>query len=266
MDLTNILLIAAFSCYGGSGIFIGCPNSKLAPLYDRIAEFFLCGGFVFHTVLFGLRWMQAGRPPFTSMFEALLLLSWGIVLLYFFFLFLWRLRVLLIPSVILVLITMGAILRADRTVKPLVPALQSGWITIHVVTYFVGYAALALACAIGLIYLLSRRRFKDGHAHLAILDDTSYRLIMIGFPLITIGMTTGSAWANEAWGTYWGWDPKETCSLVTWLVYVLYLHLRVLRGWKGVKTAWLAILGFMATLFTFVGVNYILPGLHSYAK
>jgi cytochrome c-type biogenesis protein CcsB len=89
---------------------------------------------------------------------------------------------------------------------------------------------------------------------------------MIGFPLITIGMTTGSAWANEAWGTYWGWDPKETCSLVTWLVYVLYLHLRVLRGWKGVKTAWLAILGFMATLFTFVGVNYILPGLHSYAK
>jgi cytochrome c-type biogenesis protein CcsB len=134
-----------------------------------------------------------------------------------------------------------------------------------VVTYFIGYGALSIAFFTSVIYLGLFKKQPAGSSILSYLDTLTYQLIIFSFPFLTIGMTTGSTWANVAWGNYWSWDPKETCSLITWLVYVVYLHLRVLRGWKDKKAAYVSVIGFLATLFTFVGVNYILPGLHSYS-
>jgi len=97
-----------------------------------------------------------------------------------------------------------------------------------------------------------------------VLDDLNYRAIMIGFPLLTIGIITGAAWANYAWGTYWSWDPKETWSLIVWFIYAAFLHARFTKGWVGKLAAWLSIIGFAATIFCYLGVNLFLSGLHSY--
>jgi cytochrome c-type biogenesis protein CcsB len=97
------------------------------------------------------------------------------------------------------------------------------------------------------------------------LDEFSYRIIGMGFPMLSLGIITGAAWANSAWGTYWSWDPKETWSFIVWYIYAAYLHARITRGWKGRKAAWLSIAGFAATLFCYLGVNLFLSGLHSYA-
>lgn len=97
-----------------------------------------------------------------------------------------------------------------------------------------------------------------------VLDDLNYRAIMIGFPLLTLGIITGAAWANYAWGTYWSWDPKETWSLIVWFVYAAFLHARITKGWVGRRAAWLSIIGFAATIFCYLGVNLLLSGLHSY--
>jgi ABC-type transport system involved in cytochrome c biogenesis permease subunit len=155
----------------------------------------------------------------------------------------------------LAFLILGVTLFIDPAISPLMPALQSKWMGIHVAIYLIGYGGLTISFVVSLLYL-----FKPDLSW----DILSYRLIAFAFPFLTIGMTTGSVWANVAWGTYWGWDPKETCSLITGLVYVIYLHLRILKGWKGKRAAYLSVIGFLVMLFTFVGVNFILSGLHSY--
>jgi cytochrome c-type biogenesis protein CcsB len=157
-------------------------------------------------------------------------------------------------------------------IQPLVPALKSNWLIAHVLTCFFGYAAFGLAFGLSLMYLLKKRERPEGSnvfiriiPDSSILDDMSYQMVVIGFLLLTLGIITGSVWAHSAWGRYWGWDPKETWSLITWLVYAALLHSRMVRGWKGNKLALLSIIGFFCVLFTYLGVNY-LAGLHSYAK
>ena len=150
---------------------------------------------------------------------------------------------------------------------PLVPALRSHWLVLHVSLVFIGEGFFTVAFIAGVLYLLERRRERDDRADLlGRLDALIYRSIAIGFPFFTLGgLFFGAIWAKHAWGRYWGWDPKETFMLVTWLVYVLFLHVRVQRGWSGRRTAWIAVVGFLLALFTFAGVNYLLRGLHSYA-
>jgi cytochrome c-type biogenesis protein CcsB len=159
-------------------------------------------------------------------------------------------------------------------IQPLVPALQSNWLISHVVTCFVGYAAFAVSFGVSFLYLFKvnaeNRASKKGHSFMDflpssdLLDEVGYKTIAIGFPLLTIGIITGAFWANVAWGTYWSWDPKETWSLIVWLIYAAYLHARITKGWRGKKAALLSIVGFSATLFCYLGVNLILSGLHSY--
>jgi cytochrome c-type biogenesis protein CcsB len=161
-------------------------------------------------------------------------------------------------------------------IDPLVPALQSNWLTYHVITCFLGYAAFAVACGVSIMYLIKVGKEGDNAASspaggilsvfpsARILDDINYKAIMIGFPLLTLGIITGAAWANYAWGTYWSWDPKETWSLIVWFIYAAFLHARFTRGWVGKKAAWLSIIGFAATIFCYLGVNLVLSGLHSY--
>ena len=122
-------------------------------------------------------------------------------------------------------------------------------------------AIFALFWYVGTLY---HERLAALFPGLRILDDLSYKMVMVGFPLLTLGIVTGAAWANYAWGTYWSWDPKETWSLITWLIYAAFLHARFTAGWRGKKTAILSVIGFAAVVFTYIGVNFVLSGLHSY--
>jgi len=152
----------------------------------------------------------------------------------------------------------------DSSIKPLMPALKSNWLLVHVVTCFLGYSAFALAFGVAILYLLQDRRPRPSLPAPPILDSLIYRATILGFLLLTLGIFTGAVWAETAWGRYWSWDPKETWSLITWLIYAALLHARLLKGWHGRRIAWLAVLGFMAVLFTYFGVSFLLSGLHSY--
>lgn len=159
-------------------------------------------------------------------------------------------------------------------IKPLVPALQSYWMKIHVPLNFVGYGSFAVACAAGMAWLFRNRLEQSGSQSrllsvfptLKQLDNLAYKSVAIGFPAFTLATILGAAWAAEAWGGYWSWDPKETWALIVWLVYGAYLHARFSHGLQGKTLAWWAVLGFVVTIFCFVGVNMYLSGLHSYGQ
>ena len=161
----------------------------------------------------------------------------------------------------------------NKDISPLVPALQSNWLIAHVVTCFIGYGAFAMAAGLGIMYLLKKSAIdkkKDENTlmgslpELRFIDDMTYKTIVFGFLWLSAGIITGAIWANEAWGTYWSWDPKETWSIITWFIYASTLHARFTRGWSGTRIAWLAIIGFASVMFTYFGVNFVLSGLHSY--
>jgi cytochrome c-type biogenesis protein CcsB len=131
-----------------------------------------------------------------------------------------------------------------------------------VITCFLAYAAFAISFIAGLLYLVKGKGIVPPGEKL---DEINYRSIIVGFPMLSAGILTGAVWAHYAWGSYWSWDPKETWSLITWIIYALYLHARLVRGWKGKRIAMVSIVGFLSVIFTYFGVNFILSGLHSYA-
>ncbi len=222
-------------------------------------------GALLNTAAIATRWHDAGRPPFSNMFESMVCFAWGISSIYLI------LRISFPSSVVGLLSALFACLALafantfDTTIEPLVPALQSNWLAFHVMTCFIGYASFAVACAASLATLVGGRwMWLGGKA--GPLDTLSYRAIALGFLFLDIGILAGAVWANEAWGTYWSWDPKETWALVTWLIYGVYLHGRLLRGWGRGTLAWISVGGFAAVIFTYYGVNFLLSGLHSYAR
>ena len=160
----------------------------------------------------------------------------------------------------------------NPAIAPLVPALQSNWLIAHVVTCFIGYAAFAVACGFGVVYLLKdREKAKNTQGKLLsqlpplkIIDDIIHKTLIFGFLWLSAGIITGAVWANSAWGTYWSWDPKETWSLITWFIYAAALHFRFTKEWGGQRIAWFSIIGFASVMFTYYGVNFLLSGLHSY--
>ncbi len=176
-----------------------------------------------------------------------------------------RTDVIVLLGLPLVFLVMAYTFLEDHNIKPLIPALQSNWLVAHVITCFLGYAGFAVSFVAAVLLLLSKTGGQLGKSlpRRETLDEIVYRSILMGYPLLTLGIITGAAWADYAWGSYWSWDPKETWSLVTWLVYSAFLHARLARGWSGDRTAILSVAGFAAVLFTYFGVNY-LPGLHSY--
>ena len=225
-----------------------------------------------------LRWVESyrlgiGHAPLSNLYESLVFFAWTIMVIYLVVERRYRNRIIgAFATPIAFLVMAYASLGPDVSdrIQPLLPALKSNWLIAHVVTCFVGYAAFAIACGTSVMYLVKHldksgkvgllERFPD----FGILDELNYRMIMFGFLFLSIGIITGAVWANSAWGRYWGWDPKETWSLITWLVYAALLHLKMMRGWRGRRVAYFSIAGFAAVLITYFGVNY-LPGLHSYA-
>ena len=239
------------------------------------------GGLFAQTVAIGLRWQESydmgvGHAPLSNLYESVVFFSWTIVLIYALLDIKYKYRVIGAFVMPFALLGMAwAQLGLNTGIEPLVPALQSNWLLYHVITCFLGYAAFAVACGISIMYLIKAAHDESGQKSgessvmgmfppIRVLDDLNYRAIMVGFPLLTLGIITGAAWANYAWGTYWSWDPKETWSLIVWFVYAAFLHARFTRGWVGKRAAWLSIIGFAATIFCYLGVNLFLSGLHSY--
>lgn len=224
----------------------------------------------FHTAAIGLRWVESyqmgiGHAPLSNLYESLVFFAWTMALALIAVRLKFRADVVVLLGLPLVFLTMAYTFLQDHTIKPLIPALQSNWLVAHVITCFLGYAGFAVSFVAAVLLLVARgSKFLEKHLPRAqLLDEIVYRSVLVGFPLLTVGIITGAAWADFAWGSYWSWDPKETWSLVTWLVYSAFLHARLARGWKGTRAASLSVIGFAAVLFTYFGVNY-LPGLHSY--
>ena len=223
-----------------------------------------------HTVGLAFRWVESyhagiGHAPLSNFYESLIFFAWCVS----FILIVMKKR-LPYPMItgltsLISLFFMGYASLSpsvQKTIQPLVPALQSNWLHIHVITCFLAYAAFAVSFIAGLLYLV---KWKGVIPPADTLDEINYRSIIVGFPMLSAGILTGAVWAHYAWGSYWSWDPKETWSLITWIVYALYLHARLVRGWKGKRIALVSIIGFLSVIFTYFGVNFILSGLHSYA-
>ena len=160
-----------------------------------------------------------------------------------------------------------SVTRDAHQIQPLVPALQSWWMKIHVPANFIGYGTFAIAAMVAIAYLLKTKNIlADRLPSLELLDDVMYKAIAVGFAFFTIATILGALWAAEAWGGYWSWDPKETWALIVWLNYAAWLHMRLTKGLRGVVAAWWAIAGLFVTTFAFIGVNMFLSGLHSYGE
>jgi cytochrome c-type biogenesis protein CcsB len=236
------------------------------------AHMTLLGGISLHVISLLFRYIQAGYPPIINFHEALSFLSLSIAV---FFLYLRRLyRIELVGCIILPVISIMLIcaLTLPTSIKPIPPVLKSYWLPIHTIFCFAGNAVFFVGFFISLLYLIVERNIKRKSrlslSHrlpsLETLDSINYKCMSYGFPLLTVGIVTGSIWAGLAWGSHWSWDPKETWSLITWILYAILLHNRLTMGWQGRKTAYMMIIGFFSLIFTFLGVNLFLGGLHSY--
>ncbi len=226
-----------------------------------------------------LRWVESyqmgiGHAPLSNLYESLVFFAWTAGVIYLFVEFKYKnalIGAFVTPMAFLAMAYASMSPNINDRIQPLVPALKSNWLIAHVVTCFFGYAAFAIAFGVSIMYLIKAREPEKvegiiGHLpKLDLLDELTHRMVLFGFLFLTVGIITGSVWANSAWGSYWSWDPKETWSLITWFVYATLLHARLMRGWAGKQIAYLSILGFSAVLFTYFGVN-LLPGLHSYGK
>ncbi len=279
-QLFNITTIGYFAAMVMFIAYLATRSKGVALTANLLAYI----GFALHTAAIGVRWYESyhlpgsiGHAPLSNLYESVVFFAWTILLIYILIDFKYRQRSMgafVIPFAFLGMT--WAQWRLDKTIEPLVPALQSNWLTYHVITCFLGYAAFAVACGVSIMYLIKVGKQEKNASgspaggllaifpHARVLEDINYKAIMIGFPLLSLGIITGAAWANYAWGTYWSWDPKETWSLIVWFIYAAFLHARFTRGWAGKKAAWLSIFGFAATIFCYLGVNLVLSGLHSY--
>ena len=211
------------------------------------------------------RTIATGHMPFSNHYEFAISFAWGMVLAQVYFE--WRYRVRTISIIVLPVILAMLIYASTLSYEPspLMPALQnSPLLTLHVLTASIGYGAAVVSFAAAVMYLLAPHVRWKGWPREDVIDDLGYKATVVTFPMLTLMLILGSIWGNVAWGRYWGWDPKETAALITWLIYGAYLHARVTRGWRGPRSAWLLILGFCAVIFTYLG-NLFFGGLHSYA-
>ena len=254
--------------------------------------------------LLGLRWLQFGYFPLSNLYESLLFLAWGVTFISI--ITESQSQVGLITSLtspIALFICGFATLSLPENMQspsPLVPALKSNWLMMHVTVMLLSYASLIVGSLLGILFLViswgkadipvlqgnslgknfqvpnlelneknNRESYTVTNARLTLLesiDNISYRTISYGFPMLTIGIIAGAVWANEAWGSYWSWDPKETWALITWLVFASYLHARITKTWQGEKPAMIAAIGFLVVWICYLGVNFLGKGLHTYGQ
>ena len=270
LSIVTFIYGAAAFLYLAGWVFKRDLPGKLATGTTLLAIIGNLGGLL-------LRWNESyrlgiGHAPLSNLYESLTFFALVIGIIYLVIEWRYKSRIIgVFCSPLAFLAIAYASLSPDISdrIQPLIPALKSNWLIAHVVLCFVGYSAFAIAFGVSIMYLIRQRGAGEGKTvssrlpSLRFLDELNHQLIMFGFLFLSAGIITGAVWANSAWGRYWGWDPKETWSLVTWFIYATLLHAKLMRGWHGRRIAFLSILGFFAVLFTYFGVN-LLPGLHSY--
>lgn len=266
----NVLFVLAMATYW-LALF------KRSEFAGKVATTLTWAAVLFGFVGLMVRWYESyliapdvGHIPVSNLYEVFVLFCLITALLYLHYE--QRLNTKQLGGFVLVVVNaaVGFILwytfdRQAHNIQPLVPALQSYWMKIHVPANFVGYGAFSLAAMVASAYLLASKGFLASRLpKLDVLDDLMYKSIAVGFAFFTIATILGAMWAAEAWGGYWSWDPKETWALIVWLNYAAWLHLRMVKGLRGPLLAWWALIGLLVTTFAFLGVNMFLSGLHSY--
>ncbi|GAB4336541.1 MAG: c-type cytochrome biogenesis protein CcsB [Desulfobulbaceae bacterium] len=276
MDSSQLLGLTTFAYLFSAILYIALFVFRKQQL-GTAAFVVTLGAFLINTAGIGMRWFEShqmgiGYAPLSNMYESLVFFAWSIAIFYLGLELKYRNRYLGAFAMPFAALAMILAEMKNPAITPLVPALQSNWLIAHVVTCFIGYAAFAVACGFGIIYLVKNgKKSSQGEGKylsqlpsLRMLGEIIRQVLVFGFIWLSAGIITGAVWANEAWGTYWSWDPKETWSLITWFIYAAAIHFHFTRGWGGQKLAWFAIMGFASVMFTYYGVNYILSGLHSY--
>ena len=278
MNSSVLLSITTFT-YGLATFFYFAFLIFKKSLTGRLATWTALTGVAINAAGIIIRWVESyrlgiGHAPLSNMYESLVFFSFTIVIIYLVIERKYETTVIgafATPLAFLAMAYASLSPNINDRIQPLIPALKSNWLIAHVITCFLGYAAFAIAFGISLMYLLKQKdaegksNFLSHFPKSRVLDELTHQMVMFGFLFLSIGIITGAVWANSAWGSYWSWDPKETWSLITWFVYATLLHARMMRGWYGRRIAYLSIIGFMAVIFTYFGVN-LLPGLHSYGS
>lgn len=253
------LYILAGVFYVGGAVFNKSSSGRIAAILQAL-------GLIGNGLAIAARWFEAGRPPLSNLHESLVFFSFVVALAGILAGYFYRLRFMAGFAAFFCLLLLGYASLLDRSIRPLMPALKSNWLIIHVTSYFVGYAACFIAFAAAGLYLINvNRKAQSSRDFAARMIGLNRSLVLFAFPFLTLGISAGAVWANIAWGRYWGWDPKETWALITWLIYALYLHLCAAETYPKKICALISIVGFLAILFTFFGVSLLLRGLHSYA-
>ncbi len=262
------LRAARLQTAGGSPMRTGTLGLVVGPTTASFGRYGTITGwlsFAFLTAWLVFRTIATQHGPFANMYEFSVAFSWGVLGAYYWFERSYGQKVLGLIALPVTLAMMLYAMSIPSTIEPLVPALKNNLLlSVHVAVAIVAYGSFSIAFAAAILYLIQPEGGRWGLPKPEVLDEIGYRAIVVGFPFLTLTIILGAVWADVAWGSYWSWDPKETASLVTWLIYGAYLHARVVRGWRGERAAWLLIIGFAATLFTYFG-NLFFGGLHSYS-
>ena len=237
---------------------------------QRTGLFLLLVGFLFHTLTIVYGYIKSGHLPVSNMHETLSFAGWAIAVVFLLIQFKFNLKILGIFTAPILALIMLIVSRLPDEPAQVTKIFKSFWLVSHVTVIFIGEAAFALACGLGVLYLLQEHEIKAKKHRfffkrlpsLELLDNTGYICIVIGFTLLTLGLITGFVYAKAVWGHFWRWDPKEVWSGITWLFYAALLHERLTVGWRGRRSAIMAIIGFAVLVFTFLGVNLLLKGHH----
>ncbi len=237
---------------------------------NRAGYILILAGFICHTISIGTIYINSGQFPVRNLHETLSVAGWAIAGFFLVFQSRFKLKVLGIYAAPLISLVMVAVSAVPQTPVEPQGIFKSFWLISHVAAVFIGNAAFAMACGIGILYLIQEHGIKAKNPgfffkrlpSLELLDTTGYTCIIVGFTLLTFGLITGFVYAKAVWGRFWSWDPKEVWSGITWLFYAALLHERLTVGWRGRRAAVMAIIGFAILLFTFLGVNFFLKGHH----
>ena len=252
-----VLYFAALCVYTAGQVF------KKENLQKTGWILFLCGAAVSFVYL-AVRGFKAGRLPLSNQFEFAASFSWGIAVLMIFLHYRSKAEWLEVVGIMMTFLILSYAALQPREVTELMPALRSAWFGFHIGSAAFSYAAFMLAGGAGMRYLMIDRKDPEDE-RLENIDYFMYRLIAFGLILLTLTIVSGAIWAEEAWSSFWTWDPKEVWALITWIQYSIFIHLHLNRHKRGRFMAWYAVIGIPVVLFTFIGVNKLLPGLHSYA-
>jgi cytochrome c-type biogenesis protein CcsB len=253
--------VGAVAVLHGGALLASAPGAVLRKrTLARAGMWLLAAAFLLNTWVIAARWVDAGRPPFKTLFETLLFYPWCVAAVTLAFVALHRLQVLVpFAAGVSVIGLAYALWRPDVEFVKLPPALQSGWFVPHVVTYFVAYAALFLSGVLALLALVLPRS-RCGTAPLdreSALATHAHHAAVFGLGALTFGLFLGGVWAKYAWGDWWSWDPKENWALATWLAYMIYLHVRLMDGWSGRRAMWALVVSFAAVVFTYLGMSLL---------